>query len=223
MEPEMNPGQSTALWSAASSRRFRQATCRRQPEGRVQPTRAAGRRSAWPTRRPSSASGDKSLSLPASPGRNSANPNGIPAQSPELRGTSYPGLARPGGSNPNGVAARWVTRGRTWAQPRWGWRPVGDPSQGSSPTRNPGLEDAIPLGLAEAATERGCVRSTSRSRPVLASGAEILLRLFRATPLRLVLWTQPRSLQDSCPNALFGAGCLDLLWCLVLGAWSFIR
>ena len=36
-----------------------------------------------------------------------------------------------------------------WAQPRWGWVPLGTVTQGSSQTRNLGLEGAAPLGLGE--------------------------------------------------------------------------
>ncbi len=87
-----------------------------------------------------------SFPSPTTSGRDSMNPNGIQTQSPGLRGTSYPGLARPEGSNPNGVASSLLM---SWPQPRWGWRHVFDHSQGCSRARNPGLEDAIPLGLAQ--------------------------------------------------------------------------
>src|SRR5438552_3209545 len=56
---------------------------------------------------------------------------------------------RDGGEyNPAGVAAtREPSTPTSQPQPRWGcWR-VSMFSQGSSLTRNPGLEDAIPLGL----------------------------------------------------------------------------
>jgi len=36
-----------------------------------------------------------------------------------------------------------------WAQPRWGWVSLGTVTQGSSQTRNPGLEGAAPLGLGD--------------------------------------------------------------------------
>ena len=78
----------------------------------------------------------------------SLNPNGIQAFSPGLRGTSYPGSGEWVRANPNGVVSAPSKRRRN---------PVGveiqpgNISQGSSFLATLGLDEAIPLGLADLA------------------------------------------------------------------------
>ena len=79
----------------------------------------------------------------------SVNPNGIPSLSPGLRGTSYPGFGEERQANPERVVSRGVPATRNGCNPVG----VGDhpprPTQGRRGRANPGLKDAIPLGLAQ--------------------------------------------------------------------------
>jgi hypothetical protein len=80
------------------------------------------------------------------------NPNGIQSFSPGLRGTSYPGSMQRELGNPNGV----VSDSTNWAAATpLGLGNILSNTQGSlHKLGNPGLEDAIPLGLEICATSR---------------------------------------------------------------------
>ena len=80
------------------------------------------------------------------------NPNGIFSFSPGLRGTSYPGSSQNEYPNPNGVASDSADRATTTPS---GLETILLNTQGSlRKLGNPGLEDAIPLGLETCATSR---------------------------------------------------------------------
>ena len=95
------------------------------------------------------ASGVTLFLLPTSPGQDSLNPKGIPSISPGLRAARYPGFGGGDEHNPERVASPAVSVARKGCNPVGVEDLVSAHSQGSSPTRNPGLNDAIPLGLAE--------------------------------------------------------------------------
>ena len=91
--------------------------------------------------------------LRTSPGQDSLNPKGIPSSSPRVARNELPWEKPCQSTNPERVAAGAHPIGRVphrLAATLSGLSTaMGDPTQGSSPTRNPGLNDAIPLGLAE--------------------------------------------------------------------------
>ncbi len=80
------------------------------------------------------------------------NPNGVPSISPGLRGTSYPGCERAMVHNPEGVASHRAAQRCNPVGVENHFAPL--PRVGA-PRANPGLRDAIPLGLKTASAHSG--------------------------------------------------------------------
>ena len=120
-------------------------------------------------------SGGGPFLLPTSPGQDSLNPKGIPSISPGLRAARYPGFGGGDEHNPERVASPAVSVARKGCNPVGVEDLVSAHSQGSSPTRNPGLNDAIPLGLAE--KQPGLVGNRKSPLALLASRSPATNRL----------------------------------------------
>ena len=89
------------------------------------------------------------LPLPTTSRRHLLNPNGIPSVSPGLRVRELPWVGGQSQANPERVASRGVDFTTRRCNPVGVEDLFAARSQGSSRTRNPGLVDSIPLGLAE--------------------------------------------------------------------------
>lgn len=97
----------------------------------------------------------RTISMPAMPG----NPKGIESISPGLARQRLPWIACKRKTNPNGVASFSIC---IQMQPFQGWENRAGVSQGSSPARNPGLIDGIPLGFSRGSSFK--LRSYCRQR-----------------------------------------------------------